>query len=112
MSEHHDWCARRKRLQIFFKPIELFRPQDTETAFADVHYIHQPNEVYTFPIETVPTRTKCFLREPFAVENPVVAKYIVFTRYVKNFSGLDCFQILLESVEFFRFGQVAQVASV
>ena len=70
VRENYDRCAGRQRREVFLQPIELFLAKDSQTAFADVYDVDQPNEVNASPVETVPTGAERFLSKSLSIHSP------------------------------------------
>ena len=68
--------------------------------------------MHAFFVETVPASAECFFCKPFSIERAIIADYVVLARDVKYFARLNALEILVERVEFFRLGKMAQVAGV
>src|SRR5262249_18733 len=112
VRKNNNRSARRKRLEIFFQPVQLFGAQNTKAAFANVQHVDQANKVHAFLVKAVPTRAESVLSKALSIKRTVVADHVVFARDVKYPACLDTLEILFERVEFFRLGKVAQVAGV
>ena len=53
-----------------------------------------------------------FLCETLSILRAVVADHVMLARHIEDLAGLEALQVLLERVEFFRLGKMAQVAGV
>src|SRR6187397_2469114 len=101
-NRRRNRSAGRQRCEVFLQPIELFLAKDSQTAFADVYDVDQPNEVDTPLVETIPTGAEGFLSKSLSIHRPVIAEHVVLTRHVENLACLDLLQVLFERIELFR----------
>ena len=111
MREDYDGRALCAALQIFFQPLELFRAQCAQSAGFQVHHIHQADKVDAVFIEAAPARALRTFSVAIAKLLAVIVQHVVLAGNEENFLA-GVLQNLIDSVEFFRLGEMADVAGV
>src|SRR5262249_32854398 len=112
VGKHHDRHAFGEMLYIALHPLQLLLPQVAKPAGLEVHYVHQPAEVDALVIKAIPARSLVAVAVALKILFPVVADHLVLSRDVENVLRAGALQDLLGIVEFFRLGEMADVAGV
>src|SRR6266496_111127 len=112
MREHHDGRAVLQMLHIAFQPLELLVAQRAQPAGLQVQYVHKSDEVHASLVKTVPACAPAPFSVAFEELFPIVVQHIVLTRHIEHIFGLRALQDLIDRIEFFRFGKMADVAGV
>src|ERR1700731_1223386 len=105
MREKDNRRTGRQAFDVFFKPVELFRAKSTQSALLDISNIDQPNEVYPFLVEAVPSRPCSIFSESFPVLGTVIVE-VVLARDIEYLLCSALFQELGERIELLRLSKM------
>src|SRR5690242_7478041 len=100
------------RLQIIFQPLQLLAAKHSQPALFDIHRIDQADEMHALLVETIPTGALRAFAKPLAVQLSVIIDDVMLSRHVEYLAAFALFENLLKRIEFLRFSEMGEIASV
>src|SRR5208282_436571 len=112
MGEYDDRRAVLEMFHILFHPIELLAAERAQSARLQVQHVDQADEAHAFVVKAVPSGSLSVLSVAFKIRLPVIVQHIVFARDKEDVLRTGAFQNLIDGIELFGSGEVADVARV
>src|SRR5580704_18019982 len=111
VRKYHDWRAGLEVLNVIFEPLELVMAERAKSPRFQIHHVDQPNEVHAFLVKAVPARALRTLSVTVAELLAIVIQYVMLTRHKEGLLSGALWD-LIDVVELFGLGQVADIASM